>query len=83
MNEFDINQLFTIKHGMPWILSAITVYMSILVGNQNKNAWVIGLGNQCLWLLWIVVDQAWGLVPMNLILSVTYFRNHIKWNKQQ
>jgi hypothetical protein len=68
-----------IRNYLPWLLSAITIWMTVLAGNKHPSAWLIGLVNQGLWLLWIFVSSAWGLLPMNLALWVVYGRNHIKW----
>lgn len=66
---------------IPYILSAITIYMFVLAGNKSKHAWLVGLGNQALWLTWIIISSTWGLLPMNLALWFVYARNHFKWNK--
>ncbi len=65
---------------LPWLLSAITIWMTLLAGNLHRKAWLIGLGNQALWLLWIIAIQKWGLLPMNLAMWVLYLRNHLKWS---
>lgn len=67
---------------LPWILSAITVYMTILAGNKNPNAWLVGLFNQGLWLVWIVGTMSWGFLPMNIAFWIVYLRNHFKWKTQ-
>ena len=72
MKQYIINYL-------PWLLSAITIYSMLLAGNKKKSAWLVGLINQFLWLIWIVASNAWGLLPMNVALWVVYFRNYIKW----
>lgn len=64
---------------LPYLLSAITIYQFLLAGNKKKNAWLIALGNQFLWLVWIILTASWGLIPMNLALWVVYTRNYIKW----
>lgn len=64
---------------LPWLLSAITIWMTVLAGNKHRLAWAIGLVNQALWLVWIVATESWGLLPMNFALWVVYYRNHIKW----
>ena len=64
---------------LPWLLSIITIYMTILAGNKSRYAWAVGLFAQALWLVWILAAEAWGLVPMNLALWVVYARNHWKW----
>lgn len=66
---------------IPYVLSAITIYMFVLAGNKSKNAWLVGLSNQGLWLVWIILTQAWGLLPMNIALWYVYARNHFKWSK--
>lgn len=64
---------------LPWLLSALTIWMTLLAGNKHPRAWLIGLANQFLWLVWISVTGLWGLLPMNLALWVVYSRNHLKW----
>ena len=64
---------------MPWLLSALTIYMTVLAGNKHQFAWLVGLVNQAFWLIWIVSIQSWGLIPMNFALCYLYARNHFKW----
>jgi hypothetical protein len=71
----------TIRIYLPWLLSAITIWMTLLAGNLHRNAWLVGLGNQLLWLIWIVVAGTWGLIPLNIALWVVYARNHWKWSR--
>lgn len=68
-----------IVSGLPWLLSAITIYMNVLAGNKTRWAWLVGLLNQALWLFWIVLSQNWGLLPMNAALWIVYTRNHLRW----
>ncbi|MER8560119.1 hypothetical protein [Mesorhizobium sp. M0578] len=70
-----------IRNYLPWLLSAVTIYMTVLAGNKSRHAWLFGLGNQALWLAWIVSASAWGLLPMNAALWIVYARNHWKWNR--
>lgn len=70
-----------IRQYLPWLMSAITIYMTVLAGNKSKHAWLIGLANQALWLVWIIASGSWGLLPMNAALWVVYARNHFKWQK--
>lgn len=64
---------------LPFLLSAITVWMTLMAGNLHRSAWLVGLCNQALWLVWIVAAGAWGLIPLNVVLWVVYVRNHFKW----
>lgn len=72
-----------IRDYLPWLLSAITIYMTLLAGNLSRHAWLVGLGNQALWLVWIVVTGTWGLIPLNVALWIVYARNHLKWRVLQ
>ena len=66
---------------MPWVMSAVTIWMTLMAGNKHPSAWLVGLGNQALWLTWIVATETWGLLPMNGALWVVYARNHMKWRR--
>lgn len=66
---------------LPFLLSAVTIWMTLLAGNKHPKAWAVGLINQALWLVWIVSTSAWGLIPMNIALWVVYARNHFKWGE--
>jgi hypothetical protein len=70
-----------IRDYLPWLLSAITIWMTLLAGNIHRSAWLVGLGNQALWLVWIVATGTWGLLPLNLALWIVYGRNHVKWQR--
>ena len=70
----------TIRLYLPWLMSAVTIWMTLLAGNKHKSAWLVGIGNQALWLTWIVTVGAWGLIPMNIALWIVYARNHLKWS---
>lgn len=72
----------TVVAYLPWFLSAVTIYMTVLAGNKNRHAWAVGLFNQAAWLVWIIMSETWGLLPMNLALCVVYGRNRIKWTTQ-
>jgi hypothetical protein len=65
---------------LPYVLSAITIYSMLLAGNKRKGAWFWGLLNQFLWLIWIGLTHAWGLLPMNIALWIVYGRNYLKWS---
>lgn len=71
-----------VQQYLPWLMSAITIYMTLLAGNKHRKAWVLGLFNQLLWLIWIVATGTWGFLPMNIALWAVYARNHFKWNRE-
>lgn len=72
-----------IRDGLPWLLSIITIWMTILAGNKSRHAWAVGLLGQVGWSVWIVAVAAWGLLPLNITLWVLYVRNHFKWSTQR
>lgn len=72
----------TLVFWMPWLLSGITIWMTVLAGNKTQWAWLVGLVNQGLWLIWILLSETWGLIPMNLALWIVYGRNHCKWMQE-
>ena len=65
---------------LPFLLSIVTIWMTLLAGNFHRSAWLVGLVNQALWLVWIVMSETWGLIPLNLALWVVYAHNHYKWH---
>lgn len=65
--------------GLPWLLSALTIWMTLTAGSKWRWAWSIGLVNNFLWLVWVLASASWGLLPMNVVLWVVYTRNHLKW----
>lgn len=64
---------------LPWLLSALSLVMSVLTGNKWRNAWLFGLGIQCVWLFYIWCDRKWGFLPLSIALFIIYTRNHLKW----
>lgn len=66
---------------LPWLLSALTVWSMYMAGDRSRTAWVIGIVNQALWLLWIVVTGTWGLLLATIVLTAVFVRNLINWSK--
>lgn len=64
---------------MPWVMSCITIWMTLMAGNKHPKAWLVGLFNQLLWLVWILLSGSFGFLPMNIALWIVYGRNHWKW----
>lgn len=80
-----IEYLINVK-GFIWlqlVISAITIWMTLMAGNKHPKAWLVGLANQGLWAVMIVWTQSWGLVPLCLAMCLVYYRNHAKWKMDQ
>lgn len=71
----------TIQAVLPWVMSFFTIVTMWLAGEKKHSAWVIGLLNQCLWAIYIVITKQWGLSPLVIIITVIYTWNLVKWNK--
>ena len=76
MNSFIVEIL-------PWIISITTLYMLWLVGNRNAGGWKVGIGLQFLWLLYIIVGEVWGLLPLNAGMWYITVRNYYKWTHSE
>lgn len=68
-----------IAHDLPWLMSAISLYSIFLTGNKARKTWLITLGNQGLWFIWIFTMRSWGLLPLTIGISILAIRNWIKW----
>jgi hypothetical protein len=65
-----------------WALSAATLYFTALVGRKVKHAFLIGLGAQAMWLVWIWATKQAGFLPLSVALVALYVHNHLVWNKR-
>ncbi len=67
------------KQLIPFALSFLTIFAMWLIGNKDWRGWVVGLGNQVLWLAFIVTFRAWGLLILLVCLVGVYTRNLLLW----
>jgi hypothetical protein len=65
---------------LPYLLSALTIWMTLWAGNMDRRAWTVGLYSQALWLVWIIAADAWGFLILTVFLAALYLRNYRKWN---
>jgi len=68
---------------LPWPISAITICQLWMTGNKHRHAWLVSIGNQALWSVWIWASWSIGLLPMNIAFWILAVRNHIKWNRKE
>lgn len=69
------------KQLLPWLTSAVTLYGMWVIGNKKWYGWLVGLGNQALWIATSIAFAEWGLLPLSACLVVLYTRNLIRWRK--
>lgn len=53
-----------------------------LTGNKKWYGWAVGLANQIVWVTFIIMFDAYGLLPLFVALVVIYTRNLIKWRRE-
>ena len=70
------------KQLLPLALSVNTVAVMWLAGSKRALAWLLGLIGQAGWLAFVILFQAWGLLPLTVILTVVYTRNLLRWKTE-
>lgn len=70
-----------IRQAIALATSALTIWGMWLAGSKNWRGWAVGLGNQALWLAFIIVFGAWGLLPLSVALVFIYSRNLLRWKR--
>ena len=68
---------------LPLALSVNTIALMWLVGNRRVLGWWLAVCGQAGWFAFIILFEAWGLIPMAAALTVTYVRNLVKWRGDQ
>lgn len=68
--------------GLPWIMSLWSLTGSYLDGKKYKYSPLIKFFGQGLWLIWIPLTGNWGFLPLAILLTVIYYRNHLLWTKK-
>lgn len=71
-----------IEYG-PWLLSTLTIALTIMQGNKHKHAWSLTLANQVFWLAWIIASGTYGFILLNLTMWVVCIRNHFRWKMDE
>lgn len=71
-----------IRQLIPLALSANTITLMWLVGSKRLLGWVLGLVGQVGWFIFIVVFEAWGLLPLAVALTFVYSRNLWRWRRE-
>lgn len=67
---------------LPILISCVTLVAIWLQGIKWRHAWGVSLGNQALWLSWIVMTQTWGFLLLTIALTGLYAWNHFLWLRE-
>lgn len=71
------------KDWLPWLCSALTIWMTWLQGEMRPMGWIVGLVNQLLWLAFAIGMKTYGLLVLNAFLWFMYIRNYRKWRRAE
>ena len=50
-------------------------------GSRKRWSWLLSLACQPLWLAVIFLTEAWGLLPLNIVMTVLAIRGWVKWKE--
>ncbi len=64
--------LHLVHEGLPWFLSAITLYGVWQIGINRRWGWKVGLVANGAWILFDIWWKAWGLIPLSVALILMY-----------
>lgn len=62
-----------------WIVGAISLTMTWMMGNRDWRAPLLGLVGQVFWLILALHTQQWGLLVTVVLYTVVHTRNARKW----
>jgi hypothetical protein len=66
---------------LPYLISVVAIWCAVLQGDKRPNAWLVTLGCQVLWIVWIVAAAQWGMLPLNGFMWAVSIRNHLRWRR--
>ena len=61
------------------VVSLLTLVGIYLCGRMKTSGWVVLLWAQAAWWVYVIFYGAYGLVPLNVGLTILYAWNSIKW----
>ena len=68
---------------LPWALSAATVLTMWMLANKRREGFLVGLGSQPVWLVLDWQVEAYGLMPLALILGYIYVKGWVRWGASE
>lgn len=66
---------------MDWIVSALTLLQMHLIVNKRWEGWVVALVNSTLWTVLSIQRELYGLVALQLVLSVQFAFALMEWKQ--
>lgn len=62
-------------------LAALSVYVTVLLGERKTSAWLVGVAQQFLWITYALVTTQYGFIISAVIFTVINARNYVKWRQ--
>lgn len=66
---------------LSWIGCAFLLFGLKLIGDKKLSGFYVALVGEFLWIAWGVIDKAWALVAMSVVISLMYGRAIASWKK--
>ena len=73
MNVIDMHEMMPVK------MLRMSITIMYLIGEKRRYSFLVGLGNQALWLTWLIYIGTWGMLPTVAAMVFMYVRNYQKW----
>ena len=64
------------------LISIVTILYMYLLSRQIMSGLYVGLFAQGLWVAFIIHNEAWGLLPLNIVLWYICITGLIKWKQE-
>lgn len=65
------------------LINIITIYSIIIIGEKNKNGFIIGAVANTLWAILFILLKAYLLLITSLICYGVYYVNYKKWKIEE
>ena len=63
------------------VTSAMTILMMYLLGSKRRIGFAVSLANQPLWLAIALLTGAYGLLPLQVVMTILAIRGWRNWGK--
>lgn len=68
---------------LSWVGCVLLLYGLKLIGDKKRSGFWVALVGEALWIAWGIIDHAWALVAMSVVISVMYLRAIWAWGKNE
>lgn len=65
-----------------WLLTVVGVTGMYLVGNKNRNGWLVAVASQGLWITFAIITGQLGFIVAAVIYGTIFIKNYLNWSKE-